>query len=85
MKVFQLNDCDWWMAPTLEAAIEAAVQETGIPADELVEDPHELTAADMRRLWIMADDGARERTFAAELERRLREDPRVQLFASTEY
>ena len=25
MKVFQLNECDWWMAPTLDAAIVIAL------------------------------------------------------------
>lgn len=84
MKVFKINDYDWWMAPTLEAAIEAAVQETGIPADELVEDPYELTPEAMQRLTFTDDDGSK-RTFRQELERRLGEDPRVQCFASTEY
>lgn len=83
-KVFRLNDCDWWMATTLEEAIQAAMKETGLPRDEAADsNAGEVLYSQLERLVFRDDDGTR-RSFKDELARRAGEDPRVQMFASTE-
>lgn len=87
MRVFKLNECDWYMAETLEQAIASYMLETGLPRDEAADEPRELTAEEMQRLVFVDDDNhvnEVRRSFAEELGRRLATDPRPQLFASTE-
>lgn len=84
MKVFQLNDYEWYMAPTLEEAIDEAVRLTGLPRDEAADDDAcEVTSEDMQRLRFKEDDGS-VRTFAEELTRRISAGAKTELFASTE-
>jgi hypothetical protein len=84
MKVFSLNDCDWWLAPDLDSAIAAAMRESGLDRDEAVNNPQELSASDLGRLVFRDNDGSK-RTFAEQLERELgRDATTVRLFASTE-
>lgn len=47
-KVFKLNDCDWYVARSLEEAIEAARTDYGNDP-EMIEEPRELTQADLAR------------------------------------
>lgn len=41
-KIFNLNDCDWVAANSLEEAIGWYLKETGLPADEALDGPHEV-------------------------------------------
>jgi hypothetical protein len=86
IKVYQLNEFEWWAAATLADAIADWKKWTGLTDDEL-EDPRELTAEEMRELvYVDPDDDYAKRPFAEELQARLDaglEFP--QPFATTEY
>jgi len=87
MKVWQIGDGDWWMAPTAAEALDAAGALYGLPPAELAEDGvHELSDADLERLTFFDDLYARtgERTFAEEFKRRMATDPTTQIFAASE-
>lgn len=82
-KVFRLNDCDWWMAESLEAAKADYTKETGLTEeDEPFDDPHELDEETMDTL-IFVDDGIK-RTFREELARRIAIGDTLGMFATTE-
>lgn len=49
LKIFAMNDCDWWCHYSLEEAIEHFLHETGLDRDE-VEDAHELDEEALERL-----------------------------------
>lgn len=92
MRVFRMNDCDWWMARTLEDA-KASYQETLGPVheEEAFNDPRELTDAELDRLMFCdVDEHDRpmkktRRTFREELQRRIDAGVTVaEMFASTE-
>ncbi len=88
MKVWQLNECDWWLAPSVGAAIDEAMKQSGLPFDELVPSPnyvHQLDGDDLRRLVFVADDGTR-RSFHDEYYAQIVADSStVRLFASECY
>ena len=50
LKIFAVNDCDWYAAETLYEAVTAAVVDYGGPEDEVIEDPVELTNDEMNTL-----------------------------------
>jgi hypothetical protein len=54
--VYQLNDCDWWLAPSLEEACSAALIEYGDDTT-MIEGAHELTDAELDRLKFRFGDG----------------------------
>lgn len=55
VKVFQLNDCDWWAGHDLESAI-ASFKEEMMTTDDCLRDPHELSSEDMERLKFFDGD-----------------------------
>jgi len=86
-----MDDCDWWVARTLEEAKASYKHETGID-DEHMEDACELTDDEMQRLHFVDTDEAdrpvkeSRHTFAVELARRVSAGlSKPELFASTEY
>lgn len=84
-RIYKLNDCDWWVARTLEEA-EASWQATcGPDESETFEDAYELTDADMDRLKITDHDDpkAPRLTFRQYLDQM--KPTRPDMFASTEY
>lgn len=84
-RVYKLNDCDWWVARTLEEA-KASWQETCGPDEcEEFEDAYELTDEDMDRLKITDHDDPKSPrlTFREYLEQM--KPTRPDMFASTEY
>lgn len=86
-KIFQMNDCDWWMAPTLEEAVRD-VKETYGDEPEMWEDAHELTEAGLDKMQFtdFDDDGDPiKRSFREELQRRIAAGPKTEMFASTEF
>lgn len=69
VKVFALNDYDWWAAETLEEAKAAYLNETGMKeADEPFDDPHELDEVAMNHFRFREEDGT-TRTFREQLEK----------------
>lgn len=99
-RVFKMDDCDWWMARTLDEARTSYKHETGVD-DEMIEDARELTDEEMDKLtFVDVDENERpdsktRRTFREELRQRveLHErlraehgiEPKPELFACTEY
>ena len=60
IKVFQLNDCDWYAGATIKEAKECLMEATGMSADEAFEDEHQLSWQAMRRLKFFDEDGETE-------------------------
>lgn len=87
IKVFQLDDYDWWAGESLEACIAAARQECGADTYEDAEtDARELTAKEMQELKFTEDEGSTWCSFAEELERSIGAGDRFpRLLASTEW
>lgn len=86
-KVYKLNDCDWYMAETLEQAIEAALNDVCDHDDDYVDDPHELSPEAMESHTFNDWETGElvERTFAEELARRVASGPKAEMFATTEF
>jgi hypothetical protein len=57
IKIFQLNECDWWADYSLEKAIENYLHETGVPYVDGIENPHELSDHEMKTLIHSGEDG----------------------------
>ncbi len=85
MKVFMMNDCDWWMAETAEDATRDYVAAGCSSGDE--DEPEELDDDQLDHLVFVweADDGTNgRRSFREELNRRVAEGWKSEFFASTE-
>lgn len=83
MRVFYMNDCDWFMAPDIEQAKRLYKEMTGLPDDEAFDEPYELNDTQLERLRFMDEDGGK-RSFA-ELRQMIESGAGPGLFASTEY
>jgi hypothetical protein len=90
MKVFEMNDCDWWLANSAEEAL-ADIRGVSPSASDAPPEiaPRELTDEELDRL-IFSDDlsepNAAKRTFREELNRRIAAGVTTpEPFASTEY
>ncbi len=72
IKIYQMNDCDWVAAENLQDAKKALSECIGDDADELVEDPFELSDEQMNKLKFVDDlydrENSDERTFKEQLE-----------------
>lgn len=90
VKIFQMNDCDWWIGPSLDACKADYVEHTGDP-DSVDDDAHELTDAELDRLMFTdCDEDERPTGMKIPFREQLAveiaqggEFPRM--FASTEY
>ena len=72
MKVYQLDDCDWWVGPSLAACIAEARAQCGAGSYcDAEEEGREVTAEQMQRLTYIdeEEDKPQTRTFAAQLAR----------------
>lgn len=93
LRVFRLNDCDWWIARTLEEAKVSYQGECGpMDDEEAFDEPRELTDEELDRLKFHdRDDRDRVirktiRTFREELRQQIKADPTTpRMFACTEY
>lgn len=97
MRVFRMNDCEWWMARTLDEAKQDAAHQWGYPSvlpaekDEMFDEAHELSDEELARLKFVEDaevprDQWVRRTFREELDRRIAAgETKPGLFACTEY
>jgi hypothetical protein len=86
VKVFAMNDCEWWAAETLEQAKADYLKETGTEeADEPFDDPHELDEEAMDHLRFTDEDGT-SRSFREQLEKMVSDGCEFpSFFATTEY
>lgn len=93
-KVYAMNDCDWYVAKSEEAAKASMMETVGCKsAEELVEEfcpsgyPVELSDQDLDRLKYQDDDDdSVSRSFREQLLRMIdRGEVMPGLFASTEY
>lgn len=90
IKVFRLNMCDWWAGVDLEYTIKKAVEETGTPRDDLVDEDYlqTLTFEDLERLTFidMEEDPPVKRSFKEQLDMMVLDgEVFPTMFASTEY
>jgi hypothetical protein len=89
MKVFQLDDCDWWVGETLAACIAEAREVCGDGSYCDAEDEGcEVTAEQMQTLKFVDDDldPPQTFTFAQQLHREIAEGGKFpRFFASTEW
>lgn len=93
IKIFQMNDCDWWAADSLESAIQDCMEQYGYTREQVEEDePRELTDEELDSLQYTddpSDSEAETRTFREQLKVMQQEPekytPHPCLFASTEY
>ena len=89
VKVFQLNDCDWWAGYDLKSVMADYSKETGVPPDEAFEDPHELTDEEMEACTHYGNADRPEdppRSFRQELNMMIEAGAGFPaFFASTEY
>lgn len=84
MKVFRINDCDWYMADSLDEAISLAVADYELPQDEVVDRPREVSAEAMKELMYVKRDWSKW-SFAEELQHRIQTGAKSGMFASTEF
>lgn len=88
MKIFKVNDCDWFAAETLEEALECARRECGYD-DDSFEDPYELDDEELDRLQYQFTDDydkpLQTMSFRAALAKRIADGEKFPyMFASTE-
>lgn len=86
IKVFKLDDCDWWAGENLADTIAEARKQCGPGCyDNAEEDAVGVSDEAMQTLKFVDEDGT-TRTFAEELQRRIDAGAEFpSLFASTEY
>jgi hypothetical protein len=96
MKIYRLNDLEWWMANSLEEAIQTAIKETGAAREDIfTEDgsPEPLTDEQLDRLQFVdtnpesGDPSAElgKRSFREQLARELAAGAGPGIFASSEW
>lgn len=90
VKIFRMNEYEWWFAPTLEEAIQEAARQTGLDREELVDEDYleELSDEDMDRLIFVheaeEDSSELKVTFREELRSRTSDGQTVGMFAASE-
>ena len=87
MKIFRLNDYDWWIAETQEQAIADYIKDVGLSEEETIDNPGELNEKQLNS-YIFTDNeiaNTPQRTFKEELQRRINAGATSEMFASTEY
>jgi len=90
MKVFKLNDCDWWAGDSLEAVKAAYMAETGLDEDEAFDDARECTEKELAEIQFYIgdphEDDVNTISFAERLEYLIKVNTVTPcLFASSEY
>jgi len=85
MNVYRLNDVDWYMAETLEAAILACEADVGESREEIISEPYKLTDEELKTSEFNFEDGTKV-SFKEYLEAFIeRNDIEPQFFATTEF
>jgi hypothetical protein len=84
MRVFRVNDFDWWMAETAEQAKSAAIEFYG--DEDMVDEVVELTDDQLSSHTFYDEDDETTKTFEQQLLKRIKEGATTpEMFASTEY
>lgn len=87
LKVFRMNDCDWWMDKSLEEAKKNYPEFVSTDPEDALDNPYELDKAHLKlfEFYPDEDDRSQKHSFLEELQRRqsISNDPGF--FASTEY
>ena len=85
MKVFRLNEYEWWAGESLESVKKMYMEVTGLDEDEAFEDDYELSEEDMNREIYTDEDGS-TRTFKEQLNKMIAENRTFpEVFASCDY
>lgn len=87
IKVFRINDYDWWAGEDIESVKAAYKKETGLTDDEAFDEPGALTAEQMRSCEFYPDcDTSRAIQFKTALRKMVRDGKKFpRFFATTEY
>jgi len=86
IKVFRLNDYEYWAGENLETVKAEYLRQTGVPENEAFDDPEEITPDEMATRPLMDDGDSTIKTFADGLAGMLRDGTKVPCyFAGTEY
>jgi hypothetical protein len=82
MKVFKLNEFDYFAAEDRESAIQCAMVESGLPREEVVDDAEfcELSEEQLRGITLVDDDGVYDGTLEDHLNRLLARGERFPCF-----
>lgn len=68
IKVFQMDDIEWWAGESQEACVAEGKRQCGPDCYDEPDEYRELTEADMQHLQFVDEDGSK-RSFAEELAR----------------
>lgn len=86
IKIFRLNDCDWYAGNNLEDCINEAIKQTGLTREEVVDNPSELTDNDMEKCHLQEEGKIDKLTFREALDDLIEDNVTFPcFFASTEY
>lgn len=86
IKVFRLNDCDWYAGETLEDCINEAIKQTGLTRDEIVDGSDELSDNDLEKYHLQEEYKIDKLTFREALDELIENNTVFPcFFASTEY
>jgi hypothetical protein len=83
VRVFRLNDHEWWAGKSLDACVEEAGRTWGFSGEELaesVEDAYEIADADLDALHLSIDEQGTKQTFREALNRMIAEQTRFPAF-----
>lgn len=81
-----MNDCDWWIAPSLEEAVADVYKYYNCDDKYMVEEPRKLTAKELDSLKFVVDaEPPKVISFREELNNRIKMGAKTEIFASTEY
>ena len=87
MRVFQLNDCDWYMAESMEQAVELYMQETGLSRSEAYDESVacEVPLKALASMPLLEDGKDAGETFLHGLADMIETNHPPMWFASTEF
>lgn len=89
IKIFRLNEMEWWAGESLESCVAAAMEVSGLSKEELLDDFDlgEVGAEGMEKLVFLEDDDAKtEKTFKQKLDEMIAAGEKFPCcFAVTEY
>lgn len=86
LKVFRMNDCDWWMDVDLESAKKNYPEFVGVGPADALDNPYEMNKSQLKSYKYVSEDffGV-EYSFLEELQRRQSISNKPGFFASTEF
>jgi hypothetical protein len=56
VKIFQLNDYEFWIGPDLESCIAAAMKEWGVTREDAIDDPAEIAGDALDKYTVNLDE-----------------------------